>query len=59
MGVSEVKTFSDEEIAELVADLTPLRTLDMKAAARAHIISALAKNGVNPQIFEKKVESDE
>lgn len=52
MGVTNASQFSEEEIAELVEDLTPLRTLEMKAPARAHLVSALAKKGVDPQIFE-------
>ena len=56
MGVSTATIFSKEEIDELVADLTPLRTLGMKKVARAHLISALAKKGIDPQLFEKKLE---
>lgn len=56
MGVTSAETFTPDEMAEMVADLTPLRTLEMKTTARIHVVSFLAKKGVDPQIFGQKNE---
>lgn len=49
----------EKEIAELIADLKPLRTLKMSAEARAHIIAFLADRGVPALTFASTVSDKE
>ena len=46
MGVTSVRSWTDEEIAGLVEDLTSLRTLKMVDQAREHLITALVATGI-------------
>ncbi|MEK7203830.1 MAG: hypothetical protein AAB627_01990 [Patescibacteria group bacterium] len=57
MKVTEARQFLVDEIAEMVTDLSPLRTLKMKKEAREYIVVALLKNGVDPKVFDPKVDT--
>ncbi len=53
MGVTDARLMSTCEIDELVADLKPLRILDMQTEVKELVIAELLRCGVDPTSFEK------
>jgi hypothetical protein len=51
LEVTTARQFTATEIDSLVAEITPLRTLEMEAETRTIVVSALSTLGIDPAIF--------
>ena len=52
LEIHDAETMTEDEIKQLVADFTPLRTLEMNSEVRARLIEVLISKGINKSLFE-------